>query len=434
MTPQKKDQIGVALLGLGTVGSGVASALLSKGSAYSRHVQREVGLLKVLVRSTAKKRIPDVPKKILTTDFSSIVKDTDIQIVIEAMGGEHPAFEYMKQAIASGKHVVTANKEVISKHGTELFALASKNKVALLFEASVGGGIPIIGPLQRDFNANEIFAIDAIINGTTNYILTSMTKDGSDFASALKDAQKLGYAEPDPANDIEGTDAAYKLAILATLAFKANVKPQDVYREGISKLSQQDFRYADELGYAIKLLAIARCNDGEVQARVHPVFIKREEQLAKVDGVYNAIQIEGDLVGKVLFYGRGAGAKPTSSAIIADLLEVARSLKHGLSLRPMPLIDPSKKIIPLDRIATKFYIRMSVEDRPGVLAQIAKVLGDRSISINSVIQKETDTATKSAEIVIMTHNAVDANIHSALNSLKKYSGVREIGNLIRVWG
>lgn len=390
-------------------------------------------LRKVLVRSTAKKRETNIPKSVLTTDFAAIVSDPDTQIIVEAMGGEHPAFEYMKQALAGGKHVVTANKEVIAKHGTELFALAAKNKVALLFEASVGGGIPIIGPLQRDFNANEVFAIDAIINGTTNYILTSMTKDGSDFASALKAAQKLGYAEPDPTNDIEGVDAAYKLAILATLAFKANVRPQDVYREGISKLAQQDFRYADELGYAIKLLAIARSNNGEVQARVHPVFIRKEEQLAKVDGVFNAIQIEGDLVGKVLFYGRGAGAKPTSSAIIADLLEVARGLKHGLSLRPTPLIDPSKKVIPMDRIVTRFYIRMSVEDRPGVLAQIAKVLGDRSISINSVIQKETDPVTKSAEIVIMTHDAVDADIHSALNALKKFSGVREIGNLIRVW-
>ncbi len=432
MAPQKKDQIGIALLGLGTIGSGVASALLSKSGAYSRHVQRSVGLRKVLIRSTSKKR-NGVSKELLTTDFPAIVKDPEVQIIVEAMGGEHPAFEYIKHALASGKHVVTANKEVIAKHGTELFALASRNNVALLFEASVGGGIPIIGPLQRDFNANEVFAIDAIINGTTNYILTSMTKEGSDFASALKNAQKLGYAEPDPANDIEGTDAAYKLAILATLAFKANVRPQDVYREGISRLAQQDFRYADELGYAIKLLAIARCNDGEVQARVHPVFIRREEQLAKVDGVFNAIQIEGDLVGKVLFYGRGAGAKPTSSAIIADLLEVARGIKHGLSLRPAPLIDQSKKVIPMDRIVTRFYIRMSVEDRPGVLAQIAKVLGDRSISISSVIQKETNVATKSAEIVIMTHDAIDANIHSALNSLKKFSGVREIGSLIRVW-
>ena len=258
MTSQKKDQIGVALLGLGTVGSGVASALLSKSSSYSKHVQRSVTLRKVLVRNTTKKRDANLPKSILTTDFASIIRDKEVQIVVEAMGGEHPAYEYIKQSLSNGKHVVTANKELIAKRGTELFALAAKNNRALLFEASVGGGIPIIGPLQRDFNANEVFAIDAIINGTTNYILTSMSKDGSDFTSALKAAQKLGYAEPDPTNDIEGIDAAYKLAILATLAFRANVRPQDVYHEGISKLAQQDFRYADELGYAIKLLAIAR--------------------------------------------------------------------------------------------------------------------------------------------------------------------------------
>jgi homoserine dehydrogenase len=246
-----------------------------------------------------------------------------------------------------------------------------------------------------------------------------MAKEGVEFSKALSEAQRLGYAEPDPSNDVNGTDAAYKLAILATLAFKADVRPQNVYREGISKLDARDFQYAKELGYAIKLLAIARCNDGEVQARVHPSFIKQDEQLAKVDGVFNAIQIEGDLMGKVLLYGRGAGTKPTASAVLADVLDVARNIRRGAPIRPALEIDSSKRIRPMAQISTKHYIRMSVEDSPGVLGRIAKVLGDRNISISSVIQKETDFATKTAEIVIMTHEALEDSVQNALKTLKR---------------
>ena len=327
---------------------------------------------------------------------------------------------------------MAANKEVIAEHGMGLLALAEQHGVGLRYEASVGGGIPLISTFQNDLVANKITGVYAIINGTTNYILTRMASDGVDFTSALSQAQKLGYAEADPENDVEGIDASYKLAILASLAFHSQVQPQDIYREGISRLDNRDFQYARELGFAIKLLAIAKQSDEEIEVRVHPVFIPEDSLLAEVDGVYNAVLVEGDLVGKVLFFGEGAGALPTSSAVVADIVSSAKNVAIGFSGGARWGLEPGKSIKPMADIETCYYLRMNVADRPGVLAQISRVLGDHQISISTVIQKLTDSAVQTAEIVIMTHIAKEAAMQQALGELTLLAVVKEISNFVRV--
>ncbi|MBI4201146.1 MAG: homoserine dehydrogenase, partial [Chloroflexi bacterium] len=301
-----------------------------------------------------------------------------------------------------------------------------------LYEASVGGGIPIVGPLRKDLLANEVTSIHAIINGTTNYILTKMAQENTEFAAALHRAQQLGYAEADPANDIEGNDAAFKLAILSTLAFHTRVTGREVYREGISRLVARDFQYARELGYAIKLLAIARRVNGALSLRVHPALIPQEQLLAKVDGVFNAIEVEGDLVGRVVFHGQGAGPQPTSSAVIGDILEVARGIASGRRPVPGGVLDSGLRVAPMDELVTQYYARMTLADRAGVLAQIARVLGDLNISIASVIQKNADAATQAAEIVLMTHPSNEAHMRQAVRQIEALPVVKAVSNLIRV--
>jgi homoserine dehydrogenase len=300
------DEIKVGMLGLGVVGAGVARALDEKADSIARRAGRPVRLVRVLVRETGRER-SYLPAASLTMDAGEILDDPSIQVVIEVLGGEQPACDYLLRAIRGGKHVVTANKEVMAKHGPTILAAAAEHSVDVGFEASVGGGIPLIGPFRLDLLANEIQHVAAILNGTTNYMLTAMAAGTQTYAEALADAQRLGYAEPDPRNDVEGIDAAYKVAILGSLAFHTRVSPADVYREGITRLAPSDFRYARELGYAIKLLAIGRLVGDEVELRVHPAFVPRGSMLAAVDGVHNAVQVDGDLVGRVLFYGRGAG-------------------------------------------------------------------------------------------------------------------------------
>jgi homoserine dehydrogenase len=421
-------------MGLGVVGSGVARALLERGEAYGRQMGSPLRLVRILEREPDRERPVRVDRALFTQDVRDIVDNPGIDIVIEVLGGEHPAYEYQRRALEAGKHVVTANKEVIAKHGAELSALAHERGVDILYEASVGGGIPIIAPLKRDFLANEITAISAIINGTTNYILTSMSREGSDFDPALRRAQELGYAEANPANDIEGVDATYKLAILASLAFRADIHPEDVYREGITRLSARDFRYARELGYAIKLLALARKHDSQLQVRVHPALLHEDELLAKVDGVLNAVQVEGDLVGRVLFQGQGAGSLPTSSAVVADVLDAARSIVSGSPERASPPPRQAASMRPMSELRTRYYMRMMVVDSPGVLAKIAHVLGVHQISIASVIQKEADAQAQTAEIVIMTHEAQEEAVQQALQEVERLPVVVEIGNFLRVEG
>ena len=429
----KKQSIGVGLIGLGVVAGGVARVLTEKAEVLSRQVGCPLVLkrIKVLEADLSRPQAKELGLKLFTTDDDEFFAQ-DIDIVVEAIGGEKPALDYLKRALKAGKHVVSSNKEVIAKHGVELFALAQENGVGLHYEASVGGGIPLIAPFQQDLVANNISGIYAIINGTTNYILTRMAKEGIDFPSALKSAQKLGYAEPNPRNDIEGIDSTYKLAILASLAFHHRVRPQDVHCEGISRLDSCDFKYARELGFAIKLLAIGKQSDNLIEVRVHPVFIPEESLLAKVDGVYNAILVEGDLVGKVLFYGEGAGALPTSSAMVADVVSAARDIVAGSGTRVRWWLEPDKKIRPMAELKTCYYLRLNVDDQPGVLAQVSKVLGDHRISISSVIQQAVDDEAQTAEIVIMTHPAKEAEMQQALKELERMASVKEIGNFIRV--
>ena len=424
----KGEPIRVALLGAGTVGAAVARTLLAKREAYSRMLGCPFEVDCIIVKDIAKER-DGIPRELLTTSFSRAC-EPDVDIVVEMMGVEDPAVDYMAQAMARGKYVVTANKEVMSKHGPRLLELASKHGVELLYEASVGGGIPIIAPLKRDLLANTITAVTAIINGTTNYILTAMSREGADFGDALRRAQDLGYAEPDPTNDVEGEDGRYKLSILASLAFHTPVQREAIYREGITKLTAKDFRYASELGYAIKLLAMASSQGSGIQARVHPAFIPADAPLAKVDGVLNAIQVEGDLIGRVNFQGPGAGF-PTTSAVVADVLDAARSIAADRPPAPMPE-QRNAPILPISDLVTRYYIRLTVVDQPGVLAQIATALGNAQISIASVIQKEADAASKTAELVIMTHEAREASMQEALRTVENLTTVAEIGSFVRV--
>ncbi len=428
------SSLGLAILGArpGNVGGGVISALRAGHARYSARVGRDLDLRHVLVRDANRPR-EGIPAALVTTDIEVVLGDPAVQIVIEVMGGEEPARGYIERALQSGRHVVTANKEVMAKHGADLLATAAQHDVRLLYEASVGGGIPIISPLSRDLLANDITAVTAIINGTTNYMLTGMAQGSVDYAEALAEAQRLGYAEPDPTADVEGIDASYKLAILCGLAFHVAVSPDDVVRQGISKLAPRDFRYADALGYTIKLLASGRLVDGGLVASVQPTLISRDEPLAKVDGVLNAIQIEGDLVGRVLFEGPGAGPGPTASAILADVLDVARDIVAGR--RPaQAILHRAVTIHSPGAHRSRHYLRVTVADRPRVLARISGILGDHEISIASVIQFETDEDARTAELVITTHQATGAALEAALAEIRTLDVVPEIGNVLPMAG
>ena len=423
-----KNDIGVGLLGLGVIGSQVAAHLLQRSEALSSHLNRPLVLRRVLVREADLPRSASLPEGVLTDDFSAILNDPDIHCVVEVMGGEYPAADYLMQLLQKGKSVVTANKEVMAKHGPSLMEAADRSGAQLRFEASVGGGVPIVGPLQNDLLANDISSVRAIINGTTNYILTKMSQEGVDFGVALAQAQQLGYAEPDPTNDVEGIDAAYKIAILASLAFHTAIAPQQVYCEGITNLQSEDFEFAHELGYEIKLLAIAQRTDDGVQARVHPALVHRESMLAKVEGPFNAVEVCGDLVGPVVFHGLGAGPAPTTSAIIGDLLAMARSAANPAHVRPWSAL-PIKAMADLE---TQYYLRVTVADQSGVLGQIARVFGDNNISIATLTQKDGDNQLGTAQLVITTHPAREAAMQSALQTIKQLPVVREVNNLLRV--
>jgi homoserine dehydrogenase len=427
------QRVGVGLLGFGVVGGGVARTLREKTETIARRVGQPVELRGVLVRDPSRQR--DVEGIQVTTEPADVLNDPDVQIVAEMMGGEEPAFQYIMRAIENGKHVVTANKEVMAKHGPSIVAAAAARGLDVAYEASVGGGIPVIGPFKLDLLANDISRVTAIINGTTNYIITKMSTVGLDFGTALRQAQDAGYAEPDPRNDIEGIDAAYKLAILSTLAFHARVSPEQVYREGITKLEPSDFRYARELGYAIKLLAIGKLVDGGLEARVHPTMVPAGTMLASVDDVFNAVQVEGDLVGRILFYGRGAGSGPTASAVVADIIDLAQRIAGGVVRPAVAVYDESIKPRLMADVQSRYYLRLVAADRPGVIARIAGILGARQISLTSVIQKEdvrTSGGERIAEIVFMTHLAHEAAVQEALREIGELDVVERIGSLIRV--
>ncbi len=426
------QSIGVGLLGLGVVGGGVAQALRRRRVALAKAIGGPIRLVRALVKDPTKPRYLNLFPSVLTTNAARILEDPHIQIVVELMGGEEPAGEYVRRALLQGKHVVTANKDLMSQQGSALLDLADERGLNLRFEGAVGGAIPIVGSLTEDLLGNDISSIHAIINGTTNFILTSMADEGMGAEDALGRAQQLGYAEADPSKDVSGLDAAYKLAILASLAFHTRVDPRQVFRQGIAGLSAKDFRYARELGYAIKLLAIAKAQRSGVEVRVHPALIPEGHLLAKVGGVFNAVEVAGEPMGRAFFHGLGAGADPTTSAVLGDMVHVGRMMVAGG--RPLKRV-PDDAALPVKEMAeveTRYYFRLNVPDRAGVLSQITRVLGDQDISIASIIQKDADALTGTAEIVITTHPAREAAVQRSLALLEGLDVVKEVSNMIRL--
>ena len=419
----------VGLLGFGTVGAGVVHIIQNNADLLTRKTDADIRLKKILVRDPAKPR-PLMTSSQLTTDANDILNDPEIDIVVELMGGQEPALQYMIQALKSGKHVVTANKDVIALHGRELFAVAEQNGVNFLFEASVGGGIPIIRPLKRCLAANRISQVVGIVNGTTNYMLDKMTSTGADFAAALAEAQAKGYAESDPTADVDGWDAARKIAILGSIAFGTRVMLDDVAVEGISRIEPEDIDYGRELDYVIKLLAIAEETEKGINARVHPAFIPLNHPLAAVRDVFNAIFVRGDAVGEAMFYGRGAGSLPTASAVCADIMEAARDIRYQSNTPILCTCFEEKRISPITETESPYYIRLLAEDRPGVMAAIAGAFGAQQVSLHSVIQKRR--VGNRAEIVLITYKVNDAALQTAVLNVAGLSVVNKVCTVIRV--
>ncbi|MDQ6743711.1 MAG: homoserine dehydrogenase [Candidatus Dormibacteraeota bacterium] len=423
----------IGLIGLGTVGSQVADRLLNWREQLRRRSSGvDLVLERVLVRDLEKKRAVQVPAGLLTADPSAVLDDPRIDVVVELAGGEEPARSFIERALRNRKHVVTANKMVLASHGPELLELAGEMNVDVYFEAAVGGGIPLISTFKVDLLANEIERVIAVINGTTNYVLGRMANGGLELPAAVAEAQAAGYAEADPTQDLGGYDAAYKLAILASIAFGARVHPDVVYREGIESVHAVDFRYARELGYELKLVASAarEPSSGRIEARVHPALVPHGHPLAAVEGAANAVYIEGDLVGQVLLQGQGAGGRPTASSVVGDLIELARSIRRQVQNRAAFQFDPAVRVVPMAEVMTRAYLRCRVGDRPGVLAAIFQVFGEEGVSIASAIQKESDDV--SAEFVVTTHPAPDAALQRTRARIAELEVVVAVNSFLRV--
>lgn len=420
----------IGLIGLGNVGCGTVRALAENREAIERKVGVRLEVKRICVLHPDKPRPIEFDRSLLTTDAAQVTDDPEIDIVAELIGGIEPARGFIERAIRNGKNIVTANKELLAKHGHELLQAAAERKLDFGFEGSVAGGIPIIQAMKISLGANRVHELMGILNGTTNYILTRMAHDGSDYQSALAEAQAKGYAEADPTDDVDGFDAAYKLSILASIAFQSRVDISTVYFEGIRKISHQDIGYARELGYVIKLVAIAKETDGRLQLRVHPVMLPNEHPLASVNDVFNAIYVRGNAVGEVMFYGRGAGMMPTGSAVMADLMETARNLRLGATGRVSYTGFEQKPTQDISQVCSNYYVRMQCHDRPNVLASVASVFGDFDVSIESVVQKRS--AGETAEVVWVTHQTTEGDIRKALGVVAQLPVVLEISNWIRV--
>ncbi|WP_200792757.1 homoserine dehydrogenase [Caldanaerobius fijiensis] len=419
----------IGILGLGTVGSGIIRIFNENSELIKKRIGDKINVKKVLVRDLHKNRDVEIDKNLLTTNPDDVLQDPEIDIVVEVIGGINPALDFVLKAIENKKHVVTANKEMMAKEGWEILTLARKKGVDVYYEASVAGGIPIIRPMKESLTANKIEEILGIINGTTNYILTKMAKEGKEYEDALREAQNLGYAEADPTSDVEGYDARYKLAILATLAFGTKVNVMDIYTEGITRVTKTDIKYAEELGYAIKLLAIGRQRKDGLELRVHPAFIEKNHPLAQVNDVFNGIFIKGNAIGEIMLYGRGAGQMPTASAVVADIIDIIRNIKAGTVNRVVSEYDDYIPVIDMNSIVSRYYIRIRVKDKPGVMASIAKVFGDHGVSLQSIIQK--DTKGEEAEIVLFTHDIVEKSISDALVEVRLIPTVIKVESVIR---
>lgn len=426
-----KKVIQIALLGAGTVGSGVVKVLEMNRLQITERVGAPIQLKTVLVRTLGKAR-PELASYQVTDKIEDILNDEEIDVVVELMGGIHPAREYMLRAMEAGKSVVTANKDVVAQFGKDMFDMAERQDVDFLFEASVGGGIPIITPLKQCLTANKVTEIMGIVNGTTNYMLTKMTECGSDYNTVLKEAQEKGYAEANPSADVDGLDAARKAAILASLAFNTRVELKDVSVEGITKITPADIDYAKNLGYVIKLLAVGKDSpEHGVDVRVHPVFLPEDHPLASVNGVFNAIFVRGNAIGEAMFYGQGAGSLPTASAVISDIIDVSRDILHHTFGRVRCTCYEKKKLCPLKETESSYYVRLLVDDKPGVLGFVATAFGDAGVSLKSVIQTQRNVIDH-AEIVAITHMVRHEQIEQALDVLNGLSVVDEIRSVIRV--
>ena len=427
--------IKIALLGLGTVGSGVVKVLESHGAEMQERVGCRLVLQRVADADLTRPREGlDLGRLPMVGDARQALADPDVQIVIELLGGLEPARTFILQALSAGKHVVTANKALLAHHGAEIFAAARRHHVMVGFEAAVAGGIPLLRAVREGLPANRILSAFGIVNGTCNYILSKMTDEGRDFAEVLKEAQARGYAEADPALDIEGLDSAHKLQILASLAFRTTVDLEAIHTEGITGISRDDVVNAGELGYRIKLLAIAKATDGALEARVHPTMIPADSPMAAVSGVFNAVFITGDNVGNLMFYGRGAGQLPTASAVWSDTLDIARRVAHGLPALDVDLPSVSEHPLalrPMDEIRSAYYLRVMAMDRPGVLAQVAGLLGQHDISLVSVLQKGRARG-EAVPVVMMTHDARERDMRAALTSIDKLPVVASPTTMIRV--
>ena len=427
--------INVGLLGIGTVGGGTWEVLNRNADEIQRRAGRAIRITVVADKALQRAKEITGGKAVVTDDAFSVVRGKDVEIVIELIGGYTVAKELVLEAIAHGKHVVTANKALLATHGNEIFAAAQKKGVMVAFEASVGGGIPIIKALREGLAANRIEWIAGIINGTSNFILSEMRDKGLPFEGALKDAQARGYAEADPTFDIEGVDAAHKLTILSALAFGIPMQFKSAYTEGISKLTKADIGYAEELGYRIKLLGITRRAKSGIELRVHPTLVPARRLIANVEGVMNAILVKGDAVGATLYYGAGAGAQPTASAVVADLVDVTRLITADPEHRvPHLAFQPdrlsSDPVLPIGEVETSYYLRMRVLDRPGVLADITRILADSAISIEAMVQKEPGEGESRVDIVMLTHLALEKNVEQAMAKIERLSSVE--GRVTRI--
>jgi homoserine dehydrogenase len=428
--------INIGLLGFGTIGTGVVKLLAGNGLLIEEKLGARLRLKRIADLDITTDRGVPVAAGVLSNSADAVLTDPDISVVIELIGGYEPARSFVLRAIENGKHVVTANKALLALHGREIYAAAAKKGVEVLYEAAVGGGIPVLSAIRGNLAANNFFTVLGILNGTCNYILTRMTQDGADFAEVLKKAQELGYAEADPTFDIEGIDTAHKLSLLLSLCFGTRVEFKDIHTEGISSISGLDINFARDFGYKIKLLAIGKRDGERIEARVHPTMIPVNYPLADVDGAFNAIRLTGDFVGPVMLYGRGAGMDPTASAVVGDVMEISRNILAGIGRRTAPLgyLDERVRdlpIKPIGEIVSKYYIRFSVVDKPGVIARIAGELGKNGISIESMIQTARSVQ-ESVPIVIMTHEAREMDVRKALAEIDSYDIVREKSNLIRI--
>ncbi|KAF0144271.1 MAG: homoserine dehydrogenase [Nitrospirae bacterium] len=428
--------INIGIIGFGTVGTGTAKILIGNRDIISRRAGFDINLKRIADVDIKRDRGIKLDKGVLTTDAEKILNDPEIDIVVELIGGKRPAKDFILKAIRNKKHVVTANKALLATEGNGIFAEAEKYGVEIGFEASVAGGIPIIKVIREGLIANRIMAVYGIINGTSNYILTKMTDEGIEFSDALKEAQRLGYAEADPTFDIEGIDSAHKLAILASLAYNIPLSLDEIYKEGITRITSQDIEFAGELGYKIKLLAIAKASDGKVELRVHPTMVPKDYLISKVDGVFNAIYVNGDAVGDTLYYGRGAGDMPTGSSIVSDIVDIARNIKKGATGR-IPGIGSVKgaglKIKNIEEIEAMYYFRFSAYDKPGVLSKVSGVLGKFNISIASVIQKGRRVG-EAVPLIVLAHRAKERDVAKAVAEIDKLPVVADKTLYIRVEG